>query len=496
MSNETNVSNELLANEKAESGQPQQLSEHISVENTKMAQVLAKIVKDKAVWVEERQKEQPLESFKNLLTTSDRDFYQALGHQNSDNGKTAFILECKKASPSKGLIRQHFDLDYIASVYNQYANAISVLTDEKYFQGNFEFLPRIRSQVTQPVLCKDFMISPYQVYLARHYGADAILLMLSVLNDEQYKELAAVAHELGMGILTETSNEEEIHRAIALEAKVIGINNRNLRDLSTDLNRTKELAPLLPEGTTVISESGIYTHQQVRDLVPYASGFLIGSALMAQENLELAVRKVVLGENKVCGLTHPDDAVKAYQAGAVFGGLIFVPKSKRYVDTEAARLTMAGAPLQYVGVFQNHSVKEVADTAVQLGLFAVQLHGDESQAFINELRSALPEQVEIWKAYGVTDQLPAFIENHVDRHLLDAKVGTQSGGTGTSFDWSLLAKASVPNVMLAGGLSPENAQHAATLGCMGLDLNSGVESEPGKKDAAKLKQAFSAIRNY
>ncbi len=153
MSNETNVSNELLANEKAESGQPQQLSEHISVENTKMAEVLAKIVKDKAVWVEDRQKEQPLESFKNLLTTSDRDFYQALGHQNSDNGKTAFILECKKASPSKGLIRQHFDLDYIASVYNQYANAISVLTDEKYFQGNFEFLPRIRSQVTQPVLC-------------------------------------------------------------------------------------------------------------------------------------------------------------------------------------------------------------------------------------------------------------------------------------------------------------------------------------------------------
>ncbi len=480
-----------MSQEMVSEDQTEKLSEHISVKNTQMAEVLAKIVKDKAVWVEERQQSQPVESFKNLLMPSDRDFYQAL-----NTGKTAFILECKKASPSKGLIREHFDLDYIASVYNQYANAISVLTDEKYFQGDFEFVSRVRSQVTQPVLCKDFMISTYQVYLARHYGADAILLMLSVLTDEEYKELADIAHQLGMGILTETSNEEELQRAVALKAKVIGINNRNLRDLSTDLNRTKELAPKLPKGTTVISESGIYTHQQVRDLAPFANGFLIGSALMAQENLELAVRKVVLGENKVCGLTHPDDAVKAYQAGAVFGGLIFVSKSKRYVDIEAARLTMTGAPLQYVGVFQNHTVAEVANTAKALGLYAVQLHGDEDQAFINELKAALPEKVEIWKAYGVTDSLPTYIENNVDRHLLDAKVGSQSGGTGTSFDWQLLEDATNQNLMLAGGLSPDNAQQAAKIGCMGLDLNSGVESEPGKKDAAKLQQAFKAIRDY
>jgi len=471
--------------------QPQKLSEHISVENTKMAEVLAKIVKDKAVWVEQRQQEQPLDSFKNLITPSDRDFYSAL-----DTGKTAFILECKKASPSKGLIREHFDLNYIASVYNRYANAISVLTDEKYFQGNFEFLPQVRSQVSQPVICKDFMISTYQVYLARHYGADAILLMLSVLNDDEYRELANVADQLGMGILTETSNEEELQRAVALKAKVIGINNRNLRDLSTDLNRTKQLAPLLPKGTIVISESGIYTHQQVRDLAPFANGFLIGSALMGQENLELAVRKVVLGENKVCGLTHPDDAVKAYQAGAVFGGLIFAPKSKRCVDIEAARLTMTGAPLQYVGVFQNSSVKEVSETAKALGLYAVQLHGDEDQKFINELRTVLPEQTEIWKAYGVVDSLPALIENNVDRHLLDAKVGEQSGGTGKSFDWSLLQELDTTHVMLAGGLSPENVQQAAAIGCIGLDLNSGVELEPGKKDATKLEKAFNAIRDY
>lgn len=467
----------------------EQLSEHISIQHTQMAEVLAKIVKDKYQWVAQRKAAQPLASFQHLLTASDRSFYQAL-----DTGKTAFILECKKASPSKGLIREDFDLDYIASVYNEYANAISVLTDEKYFQGDFEFLPRVRSQVKQPVICKDFMVDTYQVNLARHYGADAILLMLSVLDDSQYHELANVAHALGMGVLTEVSNEEELHRAVALKAKVIGINNRNLRDLSTDLNRTKQLGPLLPKGTIIISESGIYTHQQVRDLAQYANGFLIGSSLMADENLELAVRKVTLGENKVCGLTNPDDAAKAYQAGAVFGGLIFVPHSKRCIDIETARSTIAGAPLHYVGVFQNHTIEQVADTASTLALHAVQLHGDEDQTYIDSLRAALPDNIDIWKAYGVSDHVPTFIEHNVDRHLLDAKVGAQSGGTGTRFDWQLLTHTS--NIMLAGGISVDNAQHAASLGCLGLDLNSGVENEPGKKDLHKLTQAFSAIRNY
>ncbi|MCG3758828.1 bifunctional indole-3-glycerol-phosphate synthase TrpC/phosphoribosylanthranilate isomerase TrpF [Vibrio cincinnatiensis] len=466
----------------------QQLSEHISLKHTQMAEVLAKIVGDKAVWVAERKLAQPLDTFQSLLSKTDRDFYQAL-----NQSKTVFILECKKASPSKGLIRDSFDLDYIASVYHQYADAISVLTDEKYFQGNFDFIARVRAQVSQPVLCKDFMIDPYQVYLARHYGADAILLMLSVLNDEQYGQLANIAHELGMGILTEVSNEEELQRAIALKAKVIGINNRNLRDLSTDLNRTKQLAPQLPKECIVISESGIYNHQQVRDLSQFANGFLIGSSLMSQDNVEQAVRKVILGENKVCGLTHADDAVKAYQAGAVYGGLIFVEQSKRYVDKEAARLTMSGAPLLYVGVFQNHPIDQIVELANELNLTAVQLHGDEDQTYIDALRTRLPEQVTIWKAYGVAETVPPLLK-HVERHLLDTKIGAQTGGTGQTFDWQLITQPQ--HIMLAGGITPDNVKLAASIGCLGVDLNSGVESEPGKKDAAKLQQAFSAIREY
>ncbi|WP_428774266.1 bifunctional indole-3-glycerol-phosphate synthase TrpC/phosphoribosylanthranilate isomerase TrpF [Vibrio sp.] len=470
----------------------EKLSEHVSVQDTQMAEVLAKIVKDKVQWVAERKQAQPLEQFQPELTPSDRDFYQALS-----GPQTAFILECKKASPSKGLIRDDFNLDYIASVYDGHANAISVLTDEKYFQGSFDFLPQVKAKVRQPVLCKDFMIDPYQVYLARHYQADAILLMLSVLNDEQYRQLADVAHSLKMGILTEVSNEEELHRAAALEAKVIGINNRNLRDLSTDLDRTKQLAPKVRElapDATVISESGIYTHQQVRDLAQFADGFLIGSSLMAEDNLELAVRKVILGQNKVCGLTHPDDAAKAYQAGAVYGGLIFAEQSKRCVDSETARLTMSGAPLNYVGVFQNQPLQLVADTALQLGLFAVQLHGDEDQAYVDQLKQALSDKIQLWKAYGVAGKLPQLLERNIDRHLLDAQVGSQSGGTGQSFDWQLLDQPG--EIMLAGGLNPDNVKQAAQLACIGLDLNSGVESEPGKKDSDKLHKAFAAIRDY
>ncbi|WP_434355492.1 bifunctional indole-3-glycerol-phosphate synthase TrpC/phosphoribosylanthranilate isomerase TrpF [Parasalinivibrio latis] len=461
-----------------------------------METVLAKIVADKRIWVEARKQAQPTETFAASLVPSDRSFYDALAGEQPNGGRTAFILECKKASPSKGLIRDDFNLDYIAGVYGKHASAISVLTDEKYFQGNFDFLPQVRSQVPCPVLCKDFMVDTYQVKLARHYGADAILLMLSVLNDDEYRELAAEAAKYDLGILTEVSNEEELHRAVALGARVVGINNRNLRDLSIDLDRTKALAPKLPGGTVVISESGIYTHQQVRDLANYAKGFLIGSSLMAEDDLELAVRGVLYGQNKVCGLTRAEDAKAVYDANAVYGGLIFVEASPRYVDEAKAKAVIEGAPLRYVGVFRNQPADSVAGIASRLGLAAVQLHGDENDAYINELRPLLPEACQIWKAHGVSNSAPELDKFSADRHLVDSKVGAQSGGTGQTFDWSLLSDDARSNVMLAGGLSPENAGEASSLGCIGLDFNSGVESAPGVKDSHKIQAAMAAVRDY
>ena len=461
-----------------------------------METVLAKIIADKKIWVDARKEAQPLASFRHQLTPSDRDFYHALANTDQHGcHRPAFILECKKASPSKGLIREDFNLDDIAMVYNQYASAISVLTDEKYFQGNVEFLPKVRSQVTQPVLCKDFMIDTYQVYLARHYQADAILLMLSVLDDEQYQTLAAVAESLQLGILTEVSNEAELTRAITLKAKVVGINNRNLRDLSIDLNRTKQLAPNLPKGTIVISESGIYTHQQVRELSPYANGFLIGSSLMAADNLDLAVRKVLFGEHKVCGLTSNEDAHQAYRQGATYGGLIFVPSSPRAIDLDHALAVTASVPLNFVGVFQNSPLTNIVTTATTLALAAVQLHGNESPQYIAQLREQLPANCQIWKAHAITDSVPDLTQWSVDKHLFDSKVEGKSGGTGITFDWSLITPKKRSNSLLAGGLNPDNVHHAASLGFSGLDLNSGVESAPGKKDPHKLAAAFMAIKH-
>ena len=452
-----------------------------------MQTVLNNIIKDKAQWIANRKTTQPLDSFQHQLVPATRSFYHAL-----QGARTTFILECKKASPSKGVIRQDFDPAAIAHVYKDYASVVSVLTDEQYFQGSFDFLPQVSATITQPVLCKDFIIDPWQIYLARFYQADAVLLMLSVLNDEQYRQLAAVAHSLEMGILTEVSNEQELERALALGAKVVGINNRDLRDLSVDLQRTRQLAPRLGHGVTVISESGINSYAQVRELGRFVHGFLIGSALMSEPDLEQAVRRVLLGANKVCGLMRPEDAQAAWQAGAIYGGLIFADGSPRKVDISLAQQIAAAAPLRYVGVFRNAAISDVVTMSAALTLSAVQLHGDENQAYISALRDRLPTETAIWKALSVTTALPARNLAHVDRYVFD----NGGGGSGQRFDWSLLTGQQLDNVLLAGGLAADNCVAAAQLGCAGLDFNSGVENAPGIKDAEKIAAVFQTLRAY
>ncbi|WP_406608958.1 bifunctional indole-3-glycerol-phosphate synthase TrpC/phosphoribosylanthranilate isomerase TrpF [Agarivorans sp. JK6] len=460
----------------------------MSQAETKQTTILDKIVADKEIWLAERMQSQTLASFIDQVKPTERSFYDALS-----GSPAKFILECKKASPSKGLIRPEFDLDLIAGVYKNYAAAISVLTDTKYFQGEFDYVTQVREQVDQPVLCKDFFIDEYQIYLARYHKADAILLMLSVLDDNEYRLLAEVAHKLNMGVLTEVSNQQELERAIDLNAKVIGINNRNLRDLSITLDRTPELAKQIPEDRVIISESGIYQHQQVRELAKYANGFLVGSSLMSQDDVDMACRKLILGENKVCGLTREQDVKTVYQAGAVYGGLIFAEKSPRCVNLAQAEKLSQAAPLSFVGVFVNSSVEEVANIANQLKLHAVQLHGDEDEQFIEQLKEKLNNSL-VWKALGVREALPEAPSN-ADKILFDSKVAGQCGGTGQTFDWQLLGEHS-HGAMLAGGISPSNIQDALAYAAAGLDLNSGVEQAPGVKDPAKINAAFEQIRQY
>ncbi|WP_241624058.1 bifunctional indole-3-glycerol-phosphate synthase TrpC/phosphoribosylanthranilate isomerase TrpF [Rosenbergiella epipactidis] len=449
--------------------------------------VLQKIVDDKKIWIAARKAAQPLSDFQAEVTPSDRSFTQALRKHNP-----AFILECKKASPSKGLIRDVFDPAAIAAVYRDYASAISVLTDEKYFQGDFAFLPIVRQAVHQPVLCKDFMVDPYQVWLARYYQADAILLMLSVLDDDQYRLLAEVAKTLQMGILTEVSNQEELARAIALKAEVVGINNRDLRDLSVDTDKTRQLASQLPAGTLVISESGIQHYSQINDLNHYAQGFLVGSSLMAEDDLRFAVKRLLSGENKVCGLTRSQDAQDAYQAGALYGGLIFVEGSPRCVNEEQAKRIIDSAPLRYVGVFRDVEVGDIVLKVEALGLSAVQLHGSEDPSYVRRLRDLLPASCQIWKAFKIEGHLPDRGWIGVDRYVFD----NGHGGSGQCFDWQLLADQPLDDIILAGGLNADNIASVLALGCAGVDLNSGVETSPGIKDKQKLITVFNAINTY
>ncbi|GAA0347370.1 bifunctional indole-3-glycerol-phosphate synthase TrpC/phosphoribosylanthranilate isomerase TrpF [Bowmanella denitrificans] len=457
-----------------------------------MANVLEKIVADKRQELIARKQALPLESFVNNLTPSDKSLYEALNQP-----QAGFIFECKKASPSKGLIRAVFDLDEILTAYQPHAAAISVLTDEKYFQGSYDYLSYVTERVSQPVLNKDFFIDPYQVHLARYYHADAILLMLSVLDDASYLELAELAAHYQLDVLTEVSNQEEAHRATNLGAKIIGINNRNLRDLTTDLATTEALAPLLPADALIISESGIYTHQDVLRLAPLADGFLVGSSLMAQQNLPLAVHQLLFGNIKICGLTNIQDAQAVKRSGASYGGLIFAEQSKRRISETQARQLVEQVPLDYVGVFVNSPLEEVARLADSLSLSAVQLHGQESDDYIAALKSILPHACQLWKALGVTDMLPAMHNPNVDKYLLDCQVGNDFGGTGQQFDWTILSDVKdKSHIALAGGLNPDNIRQAAATGVGLLDVNSGIESRPGVKDPHKLQQLFAQLRDY
>jgi len=461
-----------------------------------MANVLEQIVLDKKQEIAQRKMVLPLASFINDLTLSDRSFYDALAQPNA-----GFILECKKASPSKGLIRENFDLDEIIQAYSPYAACISVLTDEKYFQGKFEYLEYIRSRMTQPVINKDFFVEPYQIHLARYHNADAVLLMLSVLDDTEYTALATLAEQYQLDILTEVSNEQEVLRACALQAKIIGINNRNLRDLSTDLATTERLVPLIKQHAkhqhVIISESGIYTHQDVLRLAPLVNAFLVGSSLMGENDIELAAKQLVYGKVKICGTTSLTGAKLVKDSPASFAGLIFAEKSKRFVTLEQAKQITYAVPFYYVGVFVNAPIEQVVNYAQVLALSAVQLHGHENQTYIDNLRSKLTNRCQIWLAKGVTDVLPTLDESGVDYFLLDCQVGEQSGGTGQTFSWQLLDEITdKSNIVLAGGITPNNVKQAANIKVAMLDLNSGVESAPGIKQQDKINQAFSLLREY
>lgn len=452
--------------------------------------VFEEILERKRQDVRERMARRPLPAFAAELRPSDRSLKAAFRP-----GRTAFILECKKASPSRGLIRADFDPVRLAGAFEPVADALSVLADEPYFRGSLEDVRRVRERVALPVLCKDFVVDPWQVYEARAYGADAVLLMLSVLDDPTAAVCLEAARTLALDALVEVHDETELSRALALGAGLVGINNRDFRTLRTDLAVTERLAPLVPPEVALVCESGIRGRPDVERLRRLAGGFLVGTSLMETADPGRAARELVYGRVKVCGLTRPADADAAWRAGAVFGGLIFAEESPRCVSLEQARRIREAAPLRWVGVFVNSAAERIRSTVSGLGLAVVQLHGEEDPGFVRALKASLPPGVEVWKAHRVAGPVPAVEASGADRLLLDTHRSGRRGGTGEAFDWSVLrGHPHRDRLVVAGGIHPDNAREAASLGAYALDVNSGVESAPGVKDEGLLRRLFEALR--
>lgn len=439
-----------------------------------------------------------------LLPRSERSLYDSLARPG-----TRFIMECKSSSPSLGMIREHYEPGEIASIYSRYAAGISVLCEPERFGGDYDHLATVAATTHLPVLCKDFIIDPVQIHAARYFGADAILLMLSVLDDEEYATLSAEADRLGMDVLTEVIDEEEAARATRLGAKIFGINHRNLHDLSIDLERSSRLAPLAPEGALVVSESGIRDVETVRRLGAHSDGFLVGSHLTGTPDIDWAARMLVYGPNKVCGLTSPTAAQAARAVGAVYGGLIFEEASPRNVSRETSKNIIANEPgLHYVAVSRR---TDGWGEIIFPGIHAVQIHAsyqgslDAERELIAAVRASINEidpTAEVWRAVSMTDpDGPAVAEGligDVDKLVLDAK----DGGSGAGFDWSTIPADVRGHALLAGGLGPDNVEEALAVGCLGVDLNSGVEypdtaeTWAGAKDAGALRIVFDRIRNF
>ena len=400
-----------------------------------------------------------------------------------------FILEIKKASPSAGVIRPGADPAVVARGYAGVADALSVLCDREYFGGSLDDLTAARAEFDGPVLAKDFFIDPRQVAEARIAGADAILVMLSLLDDAAARAMIAEARRFGMDALLEVHDEGEMQRALALGAPLIGINNRDLRDLSIDLATTERLFRYAPD-RLLISESGIASRDDVEGLSPLVDGFLVGSSLMQANEPAQAARELIFGRVKLCGMNRGADLSAARPAA--FAGFVFVTVSPRHVTVDEAAPLAGDARsrgILPVGVFREAAVDDVAAIAGSLDLHAVQLHGIEDEDYVASLRHQLPDGCEVWTALSVgRDPL---VGKGGDRLLFD----NNDGGSGLSFDWSRIARhPDLSRSLVAGGIGPHNARAASALGAYAIDVGSAVDEQPGRKSPDKIAALFDNLR--
>lgn len=416
------------------------------------------------------------------------------------SSRIAFICEIKKASPSQGIIDADFAYLDIAKQYEYGgAAAISVLTEPKFFLGNDRFLTEIKATVNIPILRKDFIIDDYQIYESKCLGADAILLIAALLDTPTLQRYIKIADSLGMSALIETHDAAEINRALTAGARIIGVNNRNLKDFSVNIANSLQLRPLVPSHCLFIAESGIKTAKDVNKLqAAAADAALIGETLMRQPDKIAAIAELY-GETpatklKVCGLSTLNDIAAVNAAKPDYVGFVFADSKRQVTALQAKSLKTALDPaIKTVGVFVNENPQTIAKLCQNKIIDLIQLHGNESNAEVDIIRSLT--NTPIIQACRVRSQadIVAYQHSTADYLLFDTFSDIAYGGTGTTFDWNLLSDIRRP-FFLAGGLSLNNAA-AAIYHCQPycLDISSGVETN-GLKDAKKIKEITSLIR--
>jgi len=458
-----------------------------------------------------------------------------------------FICEVKKASPSKGIIAEHFPYLDIAKEYEVAgAAAISVLTEPDFFKGDKKYLQEIASTVKIPVLRKDFIIDEYQIYQAKVWGASAILLICACLDVPTLTKFRELADSLGLSSLVEAHDEHEVQMAIDCGARIIGVNNRNLKDFTVDVQNSVRLRNLVQDDVIFVSESGLETPEDIQVLRDNNIGVaLMGETFMRSPN-KVEKLAYLYGSTyytpkvKMCGISKVETIPAVVEAKPDYMGLVFAP-SKRQVTVDQAKTLVEELHKQYgnrysreevqcsndvvqdgavigavhegtltstenasptlihqeaiktVGVFVNETLDNLVSIATETNLDVVQLHGDEDEAFIQSLKERT--NVEVWKAVQIRSaaDAEAWIDSRADMLLFDAYHKDERGGTGEVFDWSCLDEFERP-FMLAGGIDSTNVARAIrTVRPYGIDISSGIETD-GVKDDEKITAFTKLVR--
>ena len=458
-----------------------------------------------------------------------------------------FICEVKKASPSKGIIAEHFPYLDIAKEYEVAgAAAISVLTEPDFFKGDKKYLQEIASAVKIPVLRKDFIIDEYQIYQAKVWGASAILLICACLDVPMLTKFRELADSLGLSSLVEAHDEHEVQMAIDCGARIIGVNNRNLKDFTVDVQNSVRLRNLVQDDVIFVSESGLETPEDIQVLRDNNIGVaLMGETFMRSPN-KVEKLAYLYGPTyytpkvKMCGISKVETIPAVVEAKPDYMGFVFAP-SKRQVTVDQAKTLVEELHKQYgnrysreevqcsndvvqdgavigavhegtltstenasptlihqeaiktVGVFVNETLDNLVSIATEANLDVVQLHGDEDEAFIQSLKERT--NVEVWKAVQIRSAADAetWSDSSADMLLFDAYHKDERGGTGEVFDCSCLDEFERP-FMLAGGIDSTNVARAIrTVRPYGIDISSGIETD-GVKDDEKIKAFTNIVR--